>query len=98
MYVLHRLGLLRLILNYHFLISRFALRTIAHWSLTELPFILMLMKMEVLSMLIIWGGSLAVFLNKLWRSMCRIEKVKDDYKETVKRYGVYYFCIDDLPL
>ena len=46
-------------------------------------------------MLIIWGGSLAVLLNKLWRSMCRIEKVKDDYKETVKRYGVYYFCIDD---
>ncbi len=49
-------------------------------------------------MLIIWGGSLAVLLNKRWRSMCRIEKVKEDYKETVKRYGVYYFYIDDLPL
>ena len=35
-------------------------------------------------MLIIWGGSLAVLLNKLWRSMCRIEKVKDDYIDTTK--------------
>ena len=29
---------------------------------------------------------------------CRIERFKDDYHEVVKRYGVYYMCIDDLPL
>lgn len=49
-------------------------------------------------MLIIWGGTLAVLLNRFWRSACRIERFKDDYHEVVKRYGVYYMCIDDLPL
>ena len=58
----------------------------------------MLRKMEVLFMLIIWGGTLAVLLNRFWRSACRIERFKDDYYKVVKRYGVYYMCIDDLPL
>lgn len=49
-------------------------------------------------MLVIWAGTLAVLLNKFWRLTCRIETFKDDYNEVVKRYGVYYMCIDDLPL
>ncbi|MBR2597762.1 MAG: hypothetical protein IKQ00_10260 [Butyrivibrio sp.] len=49
-------------------------------------------------MFVIWAGTLAVLLNKFWRLTCRIESFKDDYNEVVKRYGIYYMCIDDLPL
>lgn len=49
-------------------------------------------------MVIVWGASLAVLLNKLWRTLFRLERIKESYQETVKRYGVYYMCIDDLPL
>lgn len=49
-------------------------------------------------MLITWCGSLAVLLNKLWRTLFKAEKIEDNFEETIKRYGVYLFCIDDLPL
>ena len=62
---------------------------------SSLPLILML---EVEDMLITWCGSLAVLLNKLWRTLFKVEKIEDNFEETIKRYGVYLFCIDDLPL
>lgn len=68
---------------------------IAHWNSSSLPIILML---EVEDMLITWCGSLAVLLNKLWRTLFKVEKIEDNFEETIKRYGVYLFCIDDLPL
>ena len=49
-------------------------------------------------MYITWVGSLAVLLNKLWRTLFRVERIEESYNETVKRFGTYYFCIDDLPL
>ncbi len=49
-------------------------------------------------MYITWVGSLAVLLNKLWRTLFRVERIEESYNETVKRFGAYYFCIDDLPL
>lgn len=49
-------------------------------------------------MVITWVASLAFLLNKLWKSLFRVEKIEDSYENTIKRYGVYYFCIDDLPL
>ena len=78
--------------------SFFLCLQIAHWFHSPLPFILMLRKMEVLFMFVIWAGTLAILLNKFWHLTCRIETFKDDYNEVVKRYGVYYMCIDDLPL
>ena len=75
--------------------SRSLLGRIAHWNPSSLPIILML---EVEDMLITWCGSLAVLLNKLWRTLFKVEKIEDNFEETIKRYGVYLFCIDDLPL
>ena len=49
-------------------------------------------------MYITWVGSLAVLLYKLWRTFFRVERIEESYNETVKRFGAYYFCIDDLPL
>ncbi|WP_185752605.1 hypothetical protein [Butyrivibrio sp. AE2032] len=49
-------------------------------------------------MVITWAGTLAVLLNKLWRTIFRPERIEDSFEKTIKRYGVYYFCIDDLPL
>lgn len=49
-------------------------------------------------MTIIWGGSLAVLLNKLKNSLYKVEKIDISFENTIKRYGVYCFCIDDLPL
>ena len=71
------------------------LAEIAHWNPSSLLIILML---EVEDMLITWCGSLAVLLNKLWRTLFKVEKIEDSFEETIKRYGVYLFCIDDLPL
>lgn len=70
-------------------------KQIAHWNPSSLLIILML---EVEDMLITWCGSLAVLLNKLWRTLFKVEKIEDNFEETIKRYGVYLFCIDDLPL
>jgi hypothetical protein len=49
-------------------------------------------------MVISWLGTLAVLLNQFWRAMFRVECIEESYTETVKRFGAYYFCIDDLPL
>ena len=55
-------------------------------------------ELEVKVMTIIWGGSLAVLLNKLKNSLYKVEKIDISFENTIKRYGVYCFCIDDLPL
>lgn len=49
-------------------------------------------------MTIIWGGTLAIFLNRFWRSIFRVDKIMFSEKDQFKRIGVYYMCIDDLPL
>ena len=49
-------------------------------------------------MVISWLGSLAVLLNRFWRTLFRVEHIEESYNETVKRFGAYYFCIDNLPL
>ena len=55
-------------------------------------------ELEVKIMIIIWGGSLAVLLNKLKNSLYKVEQIDISFENTIKRYGVYCFCIDDLPL
>jgi hypothetical protein len=54
--------------------------------------------LEVEDMVITWLGSLAFLLNKLWRTMFRLERIEESFEKTITRYGAYYFCIDDLPL
>jgi len=49
-------------------------------------------------MTIVWGGTLAVFLAKLKRKPYEITIIKHDEAERIKRLGVYYIYIDDLPL
>ena len=41
--------------------------------------------LEVEDMLITWCGSLAVLLNKLWRTLFKVEKIEDNFEETIKR-------------
>ena len=48
--------------------------------------------------IVIWLGSLDILLNKLWGTIFRPEKINCTFEETIKRYGVYYMCIDDLPI
>ena len=68
---------------------------IAHWNDRLNSSILML---EVEDMVITWVGSLAFLLNKLWRTVFRLERIEESFEKTITRYGAYYFCIDDLPL
>ena len=49
-------------------------------------------------MTIVWCGTLAVLLARLKRKPCEVTRIKHDVNERVKRLGVYYMCIDDLPL
>lgn len=49
-------------------------------------------------MTIVWGGTLAILLNLFWRSIFKIDKIKFSEKDQFTRVGVYYMCIDDLPL
>ena len=49
-------------------------------------------------MIVIWGGSLAVLLSQLQKSTFKIENIKIDTDKDITRIGVYYMCIDDLPL
>ena len=49
-------------------------------------------------MIVIWGGSLAVLLSQLRKSTFKIENIKIDPDKDITRIGVYYMCIDDLPL
>ena len=49
-------------------------------------------------MTIVWGGTLALLLAKLKRMPYEVTRFKHDAKAQIKRLGVYYMCIDDLPL
>ena len=49
-------------------------------------------------MTIVWGGTLALLLVKLKRKPYEVTRIKHDVKDRIKRLGVYYMCIDDLPL
>ena len=48
--------------------------------------------------IVIWGGTLAILLNKLWRNPFKAEKIEFSAEKQFTRIGVYYMCIDDLPL
>jgi hypothetical protein len=37
--------------------------------------------------IVIWLGSLAILLNKLWGTIFRPEKINCTFEETVKRYA-----------
>ena len=50
------------------------------------------------TIIVILGGTLAVLLKKLWSSLYNAEKIAFSAEEQFKRIGVYYMCIDDLPL
>ena len=54
--------------------------------------------MESHSFTIVWGGTLAVLLAKLKRMPYEVSHIKHETSERIKRLGVYYMCIDDLPL
>ena len=49
-------------------------------------------------MTIVWGGTLAILLSKHQRPIYRVTHIKHDVNAQIKRIGVYYMCIDDLPL
>ena len=48
--------------------------------------------------MVTWFGTLVVLLNKLWKT--RFKAIREIYsvKDQIKRIGVYYMCLDDLPL
>ena len=47
---------------------------------------------------IVWVGTLAVLLARLKRKPYEVIRIKHDEAERIKSLGVYYMCIDDLPL
>lgn len=49
-------------------------------------------------MTVIWGGTLAVLLARLRKSLFRVDKLSCSVEDRIKRLCVYYMCIDDLPL
>ena len=49
-------------------------------------------------MTIVWGGTLVLLLAKLKRKPYEVTRIKHDVKTRIKRLGVYYMCINDLPL
>lgn len=49
-------------------------------------------------MLVCWLGSLAFLLNQFWRSVIRPIKEPFNANNQKTRIGVYYMCIDDLPI
>ena len=49
-------------------------------------------------MTVIWGGTLAVLLSRLRKRLYRVDKLKYNVEDQIKRIGVYYMCIDDLPI
>ena len=71
--------------------------TIAHWIYLRRVHIL-LVETEVFSMMIIWGGTLAILLNRFRQKLFRVTKIRHDIDAQIKRIGVYYMCIDDLPI
>ena len=53
---------------------------------------------EEFTMMIIWGGTLAILLNRFRRNLFRVTRINHDIDAQIKRIGVYYMCIDDLPI
>ncbi len=49
-------------------------------------------------MTIVWYGSLVLLLNRLQKNPFKVTHIKHDNLERIKRLGIYYMCIDDLPL
>ncbi|MCQ2502421.1 MAG: hypothetical protein MJ084_01515 [Saccharofermentans sp.] len=49
-------------------------------------------------MTIVWDGTLAILLRRLQHPPYRITRFKHDVEAQIKRIGVYYMCIDDLPI
>ena len=49
-------------------------------------------------MTIVWGVILAVLLCQFKKRLFRVDKLRYNIEEQIKRIGVYYMCIDDLPL
>jgi len=49
-------------------------------------------------MIIIWGGTLAIMLSRFKKCLFRVQKLNYSIEKQIKRIGVYYMCIDDLPL
>lgn len=47
---------------------------------------------------IIWGGTLAIVLARLQKTPFEVTNIKRDKNDQIKRMGVYYMCLDDLPL
>lgn len=47
---------------------------------------------------VVWCGSLAILLNRLQKKLFKITNARNDINDRIKRLGVYYMCIDDLPL
>ena len=54
--------------------------------------------MEKDNFTVVWGGTLAFLMAKLKRKPYKVTNIKQDDVERIKRLGVYYMCIDDLPL
>lgn len=50
------------------------------------------------NMTIVWGGTLALLLARLKKKPYEVIRIEHDAKAQIKRLGVYYMCIDDLPL
>ncbi len=49
-------------------------------------------------MTVIWGGTLAVLLSRLRKRLYQVDKLNYNVDDQIKRIGVYYMCIDDLPI
>ena len=49
-------------------------------------------------MTIIWGGTLAILLSRFRRKLFRVDMIRYSIEDQIKRIGVYYMCIDDLPI
>ena len=49
-------------------------------------------------MTVIWGGTLAVLLAQFKKKLFRVDKLRYSVEDQIKRIGVYYMCIDDLPI
>ncbi len=49
-------------------------------------------------MTIVWYGPLVLMLNRLQRNLFKATHIKLDKLERIKRLGVYYMSIDELPL
>ena len=47
---------------------------------------------------VIWGGTLVFLMAKLKRKPYKMTHIKQNANERIKRLGVYYMCIDALPL